>query len=62
MESWYIGEERQVKEGERYIPMQYLRRTYRLLNTIIYRVYNEKTGSHVCMEWFPMANAVVKIG
>jgi hypothetical protein len=62
MEDWYNDELRHVKKGERYIPTQYLKEPYRLLNTMICRLYGEETNTHFWMEWFPMDYTMVKTG
>jgi hypothetical protein len=36
MEDWFVDEEWPVKEGERYIPMKYLKDPYKILNAMIY--------------------------
>jgi hypothetical protein len=51
---------RQVKEGERYILMQYLKIPYKMLNTMICILYGEETNTQFRMEWFMMAYTVVK--
>jgi hypothetical protein len=39
---------------------QYLKNPYRILNSMICRLYGEETSTHFRMEWFPMAYTVVK--
>jgi hypothetical protein len=60
MEDWFVDEEWPVKKGERYIPAQYLKDPYIMLNVMIYRLYDEETSTHFRMEWFLMAYTVAK--
>jgi len=50
IKNWYVVEERRVKQVERYILTKYLKRPYRLFNTMIYKLYGEETISHSTME------------
>jgi hypothetical protein len=52
MEDWFIDEEWSLKKGERYVPTQYLKDPYKILNAMICRLYGEETSTHFRMEWF----------
>jgi hypothetical protein len=60
MEDWFFNEEWPAKKGERNLPTQYLKICYRILNTMIYKLYGKEANTHFRMEWFPMAYTVVK--
>jgi hypothetical protein len=51
-----------VKKGERYVPTWYLKIPYRVLNTMICRLYGEESSTHFRMEWFPMAYKISQNG
>jgi hypothetical protein len=43
-------------------PTQEFKRPYKMLNTMICRLYGEEKSTHFHMEWMPMAYTVVKTG
>jgi hypothetical protein len=59
MEEWFYDEEWPVKMGERYVSTRYLMIPYRILNTMIFKVYGEETITHFRMDWFPMAYMLI---
>jgi hypothetical protein len=62
MEDWFFNEEWPMKKGERNVPAWYLKIPYKIMNTMICRLYGEEANTHFRMEWFPMAYTVVKTG
>jgi hypothetical protein len=60
MEDWLYDEEWPVKKGKIYVLAWYPKSPYRVLTTMIYRIYDEENITHFRMEWFPMAYKVSK--
>jgi hypothetical protein len=50
------------KKGRKKCLTQYLKNPYRIMNSMICRLYGEETSTHFRMEWFPMAYTMVKNG
>jgi hypothetical protein len=59
MEDWWCDEDIKFKQGQRLIPVQELKRPYKMITTMLLRLYEEDKSTHFQMEWFPMTNIVV---
>jgi len=62
MEDWFYDKEWSVKNSERYVPSRYLKSPYRVLNTMIYQLYDMKSSIHFRMKLFPMAYRIAQNG
>jgi hypothetical protein len=59
LDDWFIQKEISFKESKRYITTLYLKIPYKILNTMIYKLYDEETSLHFRMEWYLMAYRLV---
>jgi len=62
MEDWWCDEERKLKQGEWLIHVQEFKRPYKMINTMICRLYGEEKSTHFHMEWLSMYYTIVNMG
>jgi hypothetical protein len=60
MKHWWEDEDETLKQGQKLVPTHRLKTPYKLLMTMLYRLYGEEKSTHFQIDWLPLAHIIVK--